>query len=101
MPDRLNDIAHDSACRSAACLFVAAMVGLPSLTPLAFATAIAVFILAGPNVTDMVPLATLRKTKGQLREERRLRAQAEAERDQLKATLGRVLDGVRNGEERK
>jgi hypothetical protein len=45
----------------------------------------------------MVPLATLRKTKGQLREERRLRAQAEAERDQLKATLGHVLDGVRNG----
>ena len=35
-----------SACRSAACLFVAAMVGLPSLTPLAFAAANAVFVLA-------------------------------------------------------
>jgi hypothetical protein len=48
------------------------------------------------NVTDTVPLATFRKVKGQLREERRLRAQAEAERDQLKATLGDVLQGLRH-----
>ncbi len=50
------------------------------------------------GVAGMVPLATFRKLKGQLREERRFRAQAEAERDQLKTTLGDVLQGIRDGE---
>src|SRR5690348_14714256 len=39
------------------------------------------------GVADMVPLATFRKLKAQLREERRLRQQAEADRDAIRTTL--------------
>lgn len=62
---------------------------------------IAPFPRGASDTIRSVPVATLLKLKRQLREERQLRTQAEAERDQLKATLRDVLDGVRNGEREK
>lgn len=44
-----------------------------------------------------VPLSTFTNLKAKYREEKRLRAIAEAERDQLKATLGEVLQGLKDG----
>jgi hypothetical protein len=44
-----------------------------------------------------VSLATFLKLRRQLREERRLRMQAEADRDAIKAGLGGALEGVNDG----
>jgi hypothetical protein len=45
-----------------------------------------------------VPLAKLLELKKQLREERRLRSQAEADRDAIRTTLANVLQGLKDGE---
>jgi hypothetical protein len=44
-----------------------------------------------------VPLARFLDLKSRLREEHRLRVQAENDRDALKTTLSNVLEGLKNG----